>query len=181
LRTFRRRLFASVSVLSLICCLVTAGLWVRSYWREDAIFVFCDPWFGDHDGLLFSSASGRIYGAYAIEETTSRYPSFSVDYSDATSIPYVTKLTVQHRVLGAGISLGGGPATNSGYGLRWAFILPHAAACAAFGALPVAWAWRFERTRRRRFAGLCLNCGYDLRATPERCPECGRDVGASRV
>ena len=39
--------------------------------------------------------------------------------------------------------------------------------------LPAVWLWRRRRVRRRLRAGVCPACGYDVRATPGRCPECG--------
>jgi hypothetical protein len=39
-------------------------------------------------------------------------------------------------------------------------------------------AWRRARERRRRWRqDLCPQCGYDLRGSAEKCPECGRPIG----
>jgi len=45
---------------------------------------------------------------------------------------------------------------------------------------PAALTIRSVRSRRRRLRGLCPRWGYDLRASPGRCPECGVAPPASR-
>ena len=39
--------------------------------------------------------------------------------------------------------------------------------------LPAAWLHGYARRRRRSRHGGCIRCGYELRASPDYCPECG--------
>lgn len=59
----------------------------------------------------------------------------------------------------------------------WGVIIDYWVLAVLAGLLPAAVAlhrvWRRIAERRRRNVGLCPACGYDLRATPDRCPECG--------
>jgi hypothetical protein len=72
---------------------------------------------------------------------------------------------------------------NLGLGFGWSdrggerlVTIPFWSLAVAFSILPVVWLRRACRDRVQQREGLCSKCGYDLRATPGRCPECGHRV-----
>lgn len=58
-------------------------------------------------------------------------------------------------------------------GFHYALIMPHWFLVAVSAIPPGVWLFRRARERRRRTRNQCVRCGYDLRGTPDRCPECG--------
>jgi hypothetical protein len=50
-----------------------------------------------------------------------------------------------------------------------------------FGVMPVVTLVRSIRRARRYAEGCCPACGYDLRASVDRCPECGRAFSSATV
>jgi len=55
-------------------------------------------------------------------------------------------------------------------------VIPYWAPLALFLVPPLAWTRTLLRRQGRGRRGLCVRCGYDIRATPGRCPECGNAV-----
>jgi hypothetical protein len=45
----------------------------------------------------------------------------------------------------------------------------------AMGTWGVVREWQKMQRSKCKENGFCATCGYDLRATPDRCPECGAD------
>jgi len=55
-------------------------------------------------------------------------------------------------------------------------VIPWWSFCAVGSILPLIAMRRMAKARKRRRrerGGLCIKCGYDLRATRDKCPECG--------
>lgn len=192
----KRRLLTIFSALSLMLCVATAALWVRSYWVMD--FVQLGRWtLKDSEAVLrnlyLSSDRGTCGFVYRhqhdllppedLAQSSSQFPCFVHSYSSEAAAGYKT-WTGNDRIplwntLGFDYYDSGSmvPRAQNLFDRRlsiphWFFVL---VLCVVPG-LRWGCGLRARRRNRRLAAGLCPACGYDLRASPERCPECGTPV-----
>jgi len=149
------RLFNVLAAVSLALCLAVTALWVRSYIASDQLVWYRRPYLAmaeTYVGVVETSLSRwmpRAPGPVGWSFSSGHYHP-----------PYEHLAVHRQRP----------PPGRSDWNRclivlpMWLVLLPTA--------LPlVAW-WRHRR-RASRNTGKCPQCGYDLRATPDRCPECG--------
>ena len=60
-------------------------------------------------------------------------------------------------------------------------VLPHWIPILILGSLLGIFYLPMGRRRKRKKLGLCVKCGYDLRASKDRCPECGEEFVSTIV
>jgi hypothetical protein len=185
-----RRPLTLAAAASLLLFVATVALWVRSYWRLDVI---------DHIRIVNETVRrfevGSLNGTFELSSKREPVPlggeglAFVAGYrygsSNYESPPQPRPRDVAKFFASAGAStrwfLGFGfvifePANGSSARYIW---LPHWSLALSFAILPVLRMRAVIRSRKFGRVGRCTACGYDLRATPDRCPECG--VPASAV
>jgi hypothetical protein len=187
MRRLRRSLFTLAAVLSLLLCAATAGLWPRSYRTEDQLFARLHLHYislrtyhgelGCEFGAVNAGGPADLYTpAWIASHRT--VPVNQIPESD-----YIQIAEAEGRFSGL-------RHYHNVYGFRWhprldndwefkdrGVAVPIWFPVFLTTLLPVA-RWR---PRAKRHPGSCAVCGYDLRATPERCPECGTRAMPGRM
>jgi hypothetical protein len=189
-----RRLPALLAGAAALLFLAAVVLWARSYWVGDEVFREKDR-VGPHPYSVHILRFWLARGTLVCFASTTVYPegSHRVEVTRLNRVDVNRSLPLwgwrreweppdPRRFSGATIRGPFGWTSASGAGddgdrTIWrVLVVPWWVVVAICGVYPAAWALfarRRRRDRRRRELGLCPRCGYDLRATPGRCPECG--------
>ncbi|HEY2584224.1 MAG TPA: hypothetical protein VGI81_00510 [Tepidisphaeraceae bacterium] len=180
-----RRLFAVASVVSLLATVAVAVLWVRSYRVAD----FFGRWTADdRTRIIVVVAEGRVQWSAATLDTPGRNADrrwhhytniYPVDWSTGPSPGMSRHFDRVGVIFESGRDRilpneRGTDANASSWVLPLWLAFPLTLPVAAAGA--IAMARSRQRVARR---GLCPTCGYDLRASTDRCPERGTPIPAT--
>jgi hypothetical protein len=183
MKRLRRWLFNGLSLVSLLLCLAIIVVWIRSHWAGDALIFDVNLATSSQmqriEGMV-ESANGEIevFGDYGFAPPDPAAVSFDFRFEHGWPNNFwmlIFNPTLLHRAGFLFYSAPGSgfvdhaPVTRS---VQFVFTFPTWIPMALLFALPI-WRWIVPRFRGRKIPGFCAACGYDLRATPDRCPECG--------
>ena len=172
-RRFSRRLFTFAAAVSLALCVGILAMWASSYSeRGQSLFYrleepgWVESELRSHQGHISFQRANAIASDMSV--TTFPEPKRFLGFgftndSCVHSWPRPDALMMNRPA---------GPVLEPYLYVQ----VPYWPAALATSLLPMWWAidWqRRQRARARVAIGLCPSCGYDLRATPDRCPECG--------
>lgn len=169
-KRFRRILFNALAAISILLAIATGATWVRSEWVFDHLGFSQPRW------SLFMESEG---GQFRFEWT--RAMPWQTDLGGSGFYRHTDKADLRLR---DGMRMPGSKAWIDRWGFWivtgerwgddhlavfmpcWVLLLPAAMTISLA-------AHRWRRSVPQDGTGRCPSCGYDLRASPERCPECG--------
>lgn len=181
------RLFIAASAISLALCVATVVLWARSYWTIDELYRDAAP--PPHSNLR------PDLNVNPVLPDTIDWHSTTICLSLPGAIDFTRQCEVNILSAGAGLpNTGWEWSTDTAAGSQrmwrdyWFACAYYAGpsgstlhvhfpdwAVASIAAVAAALLSR-GRFLGRRGGALCSICGYDLRASTGRCPECGRPI-----
>jgi hypothetical protein len=180
-RSFRTR-SKVLAWISLGLCVVAVLLWIRSYWHWDTFlhasargtYVYVDSHQG---GMSFATKSDCPVYQRSLWSSTSKLRTNPLFNAPETIVqPDGTRWTrfyiyVNGETFRSWSS--NDPSVFFPSQLDVEFGVPHWIVALIFAIAPCVAAFFILRQWRRKRLGLCLNCGAEVHAIVERCPECG--------
>ena len=159
-----RRLFDILSAVSLLLCVATMAVGIRSIWVATLW-----GYFGKGGNLIVSSSHGCI-GAHYMPPLSRGVKPFV--FAEAPGRDAGGNFRWNRLGFDGYIYIGE---------QRSGLVIPDWFICSITAVLPFLWYRSYRRNRHRKLKGLCPKCGYDLRASKDRCPECGTPVIATEA
>ena len=168
-----RILLNSLTVLSLLICLATVVMWVRGNW-------FFEVLSHREESSVWTLRIGMAHASLECERGPSPGPfgfsraSYTADFESFEKFAFLdrsrtTVIDGDWRHVGFSYH----SERHTWQGVRTTFSTRIGISYWLIVLLKLILpAWRI-RLRKRHRPGVCPKCRYDLRATPDRCPECG--------
>jgi hypothetical protein len=199
-RRIGRYILNAMTVASLLLCAGTAALWVRSYQRMDRLRQVRESRWVGGDGPTPAGSTYILRTLGFVSLRGSVGWNTESDQFDGVGTSGGMRVTTDHQPVGWRRSVWPAPrttkefvvpATVDHFGFRYLHshrefanwtqdyrmcLVPYGVPVIGTALLPAVrlLSWSCSSRRRRRLSGgRCARCNYDLRATPDRCPECG--------